>query len=89
MTLLRMLRNVAVLVILTVGVLTLSPRPMAAQTSCQPLGTACNSSAQCCNHWCGPYARRCCLPLHNMLCTKAADCCSGVCLRYGAYGACL
>jgi hypothetical protein len=83
MSLLRILRNLAVLVILTVAYLSLLPRPMAAQTSCQPLGTACNSSAQCCNHWCGPYARRCCKPLHGMTCSSWIQCCSGVCINGG------
>jgi FG-GAP-like repeat/Abnormal spindle-like microcephaly-assoc'd, ASPM-SPD-2-Hydin len=46
---------------------------------CQTLGAACTSNTQCCNHWCGPYARRCCLPLHNMACTSSAQCCSGMC----------
>jgi hypothetical protein len=88
MSLLRILRNLAVLVILTVGVLTLSPRPMAAQSSCKPLGDWCTSSAQCCNRWCG-VRRQCCLPLHNMACKKSTDCCSGVCLPRGGYGSCL
>jgi hypothetical protein len=80
MTLLRILRNVAVLVILTVAALSLNPRPVAAQSSCKPLGNWCTSSAQCCNRWCGPYAHRCCLPLHNMACTSSAQCCSGMCI---------
>jgi hypothetical protein len=86
MTLLRMLRNVAVLVILTVAALSLNPRPVAAQSSCQPLGTVCTSTAQCCTghlRWCSPYVHRCCLPLHNQGCTKSTDCCSGTCLPYG------
>ena len=83
MALLRILRNLAVLVILTVAALSLIPRPVAAQSTCRPLGTGCNTSAQCCNHWCGPYARRCCLPLHNMACRKSTDCCSGFCTSYG------
>jgi hypothetical protein len=41
MSLLRILRNLAVLVILTVAVLSLNPRPVAAQSSCKPLGSSC------------------------------------------------
>jgi hypothetical protein len=48
--------------------------------SCEPLGTACTSSTQCCNHWCGGL-HRCCLPLHNMACKESADCCSNTCLN--------
>jgi probable HAF family extracellular repeat protein len=54
--------------------------------ACQALGTACTSSAQCCNRWCAGgnvhgLPRRCCAPLHNMGCTKSSDCCSGSCLN--------
>ena len=82
MSLLRILRNLAVLVILTVAALSLNPRPVAAQSSCQPLGGFCTQyglTAQCCNHWCG-IRRTCCLPFHNMYCTASAQCCSGVCI---------
>ena len=87
MSLLRILRNLAVLVILTVS-LSLIPRPMAAQSSCKPLGAWCTSNAQCCYPWCG-IRRTGCLPLHNMICRKMTDCCSGTCVMYGAYGACV
>ena len=63
MTLLRMLRNVAVLVILTVAALSLSPRPVAAQSSCRPLGALCSPNLpKCCPlSLCGPH-RTCCRP---------------------------
>ena len=84
MSLLRIFRNLAVLVILAMGYLSLSPTPVAAQSSCRPLGTACTQygwNAQCCNHYCSPYAHRCCLPFHNMACRSSAQCCSGACLQ--------
>ena len=82
MTLLRMLRNVAVLVILTVAALSLNPRPVAAQSSCQPLGGVCNSySSKCCpGSLCGPYHWCCSKPLRGMSCTSSVQCCSGLCL---------
>ena len=95
MSLWRIFKNVAVLVILMVAVLSLLPRQTSAQTACSiPLGSACPKfglTAQCCgSHWCG-FSGRCCLPLHNMACRFAAQCCSGACIfRAGAsYGACL
>ncbi len=85
MSLLRILRNLAVLLILTVGFLSLSPRTVAAQSSCHPIGTACSSSTwtrgQCCYGWCSPYAHRCCLPFHNMACSSWTQCCSGACVQ--------
>jgi hypothetical protein len=74
MTLLRILRNLAVLVILAVGWLSLSPRPVAAQ-SCQPLGTYCNSSLKCCpGSLCG--GRRCCnKPYYSQRCGRGDVCC--------------
>lgn len=84
MALLRTLRNLAVLVILTVAALSLISRPVAAQSSCQALGTVCTQygwNAQCCNHWCSPSARRCCLPFHNQACSSWSQCCSGACVQ--------
>jgi hypothetical protein len=78
MSLLRILRNVAVLVILAVAVLSLNPRPMAAQSSCLPLGSACHLHHQCCNSYCG--AGRCCLFLHNAECTSSEQCCGTSCI---------
>lgn len=78
MSLLRILRNLAVLVILTVGVLSLIPRPAAAQSSCLPIGSFCNQRNQCCDRLCGPY-HRCCLPFKGALCTSNAQCCSYNC----------
>lgn len=78
MSLLRILRNLAVLVILTVGILSLTPRTVAAQSSCRPLGTVCTSSRQCCNSYCG--SGRCCLFLHNAICKSNAQCCGLSCI---------
>jgi len=93
MTLLRILRNLAVLVILTVAIMSLTPRRVAAQSSCLPLGAYCHpygGNHQCCNNWCGGTGR-CCLPLHNMVCTSSAQCCSGFCFRRPGqtWGGCL
>ena len=79
MSLLRILRNLAVLVILTVGFLSLSPRPIAAQSTCGQLGAVCTTAAQCCVHYCSPRTLRCCIPLHNRACTNWTQCCSGMC----------
>jgi hypothetical protein len=83
MTLLRMLRNLAVLVILTVAVLSLNPRPVAAQSSCQPLGGACNSyTSKCCTgSLCGPHGTCCNRPFYGQACTTSAQCCTGICLN--------
>jgi len=78
MSLLRILRNLAVLVILTVGGLSLSPRPVAAQSVCQPLGAVCTITAQCCTHYCGPH-HNCCIPVWGRACRTNADCCSYMC----------
>jgi hypothetical protein len=87
MTILRNFRNLAVVVILTLASLSLSPRPLAAQSSCQPVGGVCNSpgrNAQCCGfHYCSPH-RRCCVPLNHQACTSNTQCCSGICLPNGA-----
>jgi hypothetical protein len=88
MTVLRMLRNVAVLVILTVAALSLNPRPVAAQSSCKPLGSLCKpvrTGGGCCLGWCGPTPTgpRCCLFLHNAECTSSVQCCSGFCTSHG------
>ena len=78
MTRLRMLRNLAVLVILTVAALSLNPRPVAAQSSCHPVGTRCTSSRQCCNNWCYDY--RCCWAVPGHSCTSGLQCCTGTCV---------
>jgi hypothetical protein len=82
MSLLCILRNLAVLVILTVAVLSLNPRPVAAQSSCQPLGGFCNLTLKCCpGSLCfGSYGLRCCnKPYYHQLCTRSDVCCMGVC----------
>ena len=87
MTLLRILRNVAVLVILTVAVLSLNPRPMAAQSTCRPLGWVCGIyTSKCCpGSLCG--GNRCCnKPLYSMACTRSDVCCFGM---YCFYGRCV
>jgi len=88
MTLLRIFRNLAALVILTVVGLTLNSRLAALPfSSCIPLGSAgCSASRGCCAGLCyrlggNPYGR-CCLPFHNEECTTNADCCSGTCAEH-------
>lgn len=85
MYLLHVLRNLAVLVILTVGVLSLSPRPVVAQSSCQPLGASCSSTAKCCavdGSFCG-FRHTCCNKLYwHEYCTSSAQCCSGACWHH-------
>ena len=91
MTLLRILRNVAVLVILTVAALSLNPRPVAAQSSCQPLGGVCSYTSKCCpGSLCGPRHTCCNRPLRGESCTSSAQCCQGVCLFIPGkpYGGC-
>ena len=91
MTLLRILRNVAVLVILTVAALSLNPRPVAAQSSCQPLGASCGLSLKCClGSLCGPYHRCCNRPFYGMACTRSDVCCTGICYIFPgkSYGRC-
>jgi hypothetical protein len=78
MSLLRSLLNLAVLVILTVAVLSMSSRPMAAQSSCHPVGTRCTSNRQCCNNWC--YGGFCCWGLPHHSCTNWLQCCSRTCV---------
>ena len=83
MSLLRILRNLAVLAILTVGILSLSPRPTAAQSSCRPQGSACTHygvNPQCCFNWC--YFGHCCSAIHNAYCTSALQCCSRSCILH-------
>ena len=90
MTLLRMLRNLAVLVILTVAALSLNPRPVAAQSSCRPLGGFCSATLRCCpGSLCGP--RGCCnKPYYSQMCTRSDVCCTGICyiLPGQSYGRC-
>lgn len=83
MSLLRILRNLAVLVILTVAVLSLNPRPVAAQSSCQPLGASCTSSSQCCTgSFCG-WRHSCCdKPYHGQYCNSYVECCSLACFNH-------
>ena len=93
MTLLRILRNLAVLVILTVAVLSLNPRPVAAQSSCTPLGAFCTGwirDAKCCSGLCGRWHRCCNKPLNGMACTRSDICCQGVCFIFPgkSYGRC-
>jgi hypothetical protein len=91
MSLLRTARNLAVLVILTVAALAFAPRPVAAQSTCRPLGTGCTSSSQCCSgSFCGPRHTCCNKPLRGMYCTSSVQCCSGLCYIYPgkSYGSC-
>ena len=81
MTLLRILRNLAVLVILTLGGLSLAQGSVVPQSSCKLLGAFCTSSGQCCQRYCGPY-HNCCVPFHNRACIRDADCCSYKCQGY-------
>jgi hypothetical protein len=87
MSLLRILRNFAALVILTVGGFTLIPPPVAAQSTCHPLGAFCNSTAQCCpGSLCG-FRRTCCdRPLEGEYCTTSAQCCDGFCFEHRCGG---
>jgi hypothetical protein len=83
MSLLRILRNLAVLVILTVAVLSLNPRPVAAQSSCRPLGWVCSYTSKCCpGSLCGPHGWCCNKPLRGTYCTASVQCCSGLCLNH-------
>jgi hypothetical protein len=91
MTLLRILRNVAVLVILTVAALSLNPRPAAAQSSCQPLGSVCARGKACCpGSLCGRYGRCCNKPYYSQACTRSDVCCTGICYIFPGqfYGRC-
>ena len=85
MSLLRVLRNLGVLVILTVGGASLVPRPMAAQSTCTPRGDYCSHpgiTSQCCSRYCGPH-NYCCFAFEHEGCTNNRDCCSGICLAGG------
>jgi hypothetical protein len=81
MPLLRIFRNLSVLVILSVGALTLIPRPVAAQSSCHPLGGGCGGlSVKCCfGLICSSHGTCCSKPFHGMSCTSYVQCCSGDC----------
>jgi len=77
-----LLRNLAVLVIFTVAVLSLTSRPVAAQSSCTPAHQFCHSpgiTLLCCTHYCSPLTHRCCHLWPGAACTYMSDCCSGVC----------
>ena len=82
MSLLHILRNLAVLAILTVGILSLSPRPIAAQSSCRPLGSVCGGYLPKCCSLCGPRGRCCDKPFYGMYCNTSAECCSGFCFHH-------
>ena len=83
MSLLRIFRNLAVLAILTVGILSLSPRPTAAQSSCQTLGGGCGRYRPCCpGSLCGPRGTCCDKPFYGMYCNISAECCGGLCLHH-------
>jgi hypothetical protein len=89
MSVLRVFRNLAVLVILAAG-LSLSPRPLAAQ-SCRPLGAVCNYTLTCCpGSLCGPALRCCNKPFRSMMCTRSDVCCQGICYFFPgkSYGRC-
>jgi hypothetical protein len=82
-SLLRVLRNLSVLVILTVGSLGLIPRTMAAQSSCHGVGTACTSGKQCCYYPAVACERgHCCYFIHGHICGSSVDCCSGACIDH-------
>lgn len=89
MSLLRIFRNLAVLAILTVGCLSLATRPVAAQSTCQPIGAYCDVHRPCCPYsLCAPptlFTRQphCCnKPFRGQLCNISAECCSGLCLNH-------
>ena len=77
MSLLHVLRNLAALVILTVGALGLNPQAGAAPSVCQPNGGFCTSSIQCCSRICGHYHNCCIFP--GKACFKNSDCCGLSC----------
>jgi hypothetical protein len=77
MSLLRILRNFAVLVIFTVAGFSLMPRPVAAST-CVPLGHHCTKQ-QCCAGLCSSLLHYCCIPFPGESCTGPGQCCSGGC----------
>jgi len=83
MFLLRIFRNLAVLVILTAG-FSLIPRPVAAQSTCEPLGAYCAVPyhSQCCDGFCG-WKHTCYnKPFWDQYCTTSAECCTGVCWNH-------
>jgi hypothetical protein len=85
MTLLRILRNLAVLVILTVGWLSLSPRAVAALSTCHHVGALCTSNAQCCFFSTCDRHHICCSLFHGAYCTSPAQCCSNTCIKGRCY----
>jgi hypothetical protein len=79
MSLLRILRNLAVLVILTVSGLSLVPRAMTVQPPCRPPGAVCQSQAQCCPYLaCSQTTHRCCI-WYRQACTSNSQCCGNDC----------
>lgn len=88
MPFLRILRNLAVLVILTVACLSLATRPVAAQSTCQPLGAYCDVHQPCCPYsFCAgpriaiPHNHCCSKPFRGELCNLSVECCSGLCIN--------
>jgi len=85
MTLLGTFRNLAILVILTVAGLSLSSRPVAAQTGSIPPGAFCKPpygrNPQCFTHFCSSLTKRCCWLFtdEGYGCTSNLQCCSGIC----------
>ncbi len=82
MPILRTVRNLAVLVILTMAALAFAPRPTAAQT-CEPLGAYCSGThlrnSQCCSGFCGERNTCCDKLFYSEYCTSSVECCSGFC----------
>ena len=76
---LRVLRNLAVLVILTVAQFGLASPSVSAQTTCGPVGAVCSVNAQCCFR-CGVLHRCCAHLFGGNQCKTNYDCCSGKCL---------
>jgi hypothetical protein len=83
MSLLRILRNLAVLVILTVGGLSLMPHPMEAQSSCG-LGAHCTSNNQCC--WCQCTVHETCCLWPRQACQYNWQCCTNFCQAWPGGG---
>jgi hypothetical protein len=76
MSLLRILKNFS----------GLTPRPLAAGSSCPPVGSICNSTAQCTLgskycifRVCSRITHRCCIGWPHQVCTSNTQCCSNLC----------
>jgi hypothetical protein len=88
MSLLRSLRNLSVLMIFTVGLLSFVPGPAGAQSSCKPAGTPCTpygNHAGCCTGWCEGHGT-CCQLFRYTPCTSNAQCCFGGCIKINING---